>query len=576
MTHVIKDTKYDLWSQINWAKCNRVVNNLQRRIFVAKQEGRFRNVRKLQNLLLSSEANRCLAVRQVSLINSGRKTAGVDKKVFLSPADRIQLINDLRHIDYKTWKPQPTKRIYISKTNGQKRPLGIPTLTDRAIQVMVKNALEPEWEAIFEATSYGFRKNRSPRDAIRYIHNVCNSKSTKHWILNADIKGCFDNISHEYLLNKLKNFPAQPIIAKWLKAGYVEKHVFHDSDLGTPQGGVISPLLANIALHGMESALNISRNSAGRVISPYSCVRYADEFVVACRTREEATIAMQKLNHWLKKRGLQLSKEKTSIIHITDGFDFLGFNIRLYHSKKSNKQKLLIKPSKSSIIKIRKKLKDIWKKVRGTTVSNVISKMNPIIKGWSNYYSIGVSSEVFSSLDRYMWIRQYRHVNRTHPKKSWNWMKDKYWGKLCPNRNDKWVFGCKETGSYMYKFAWTPIKRHTMVKGTSSPFDPNLLDYWSRRNNINSSPALVSPSSQKIARKQTFLCPVCSCHLYNTNESVDLHHLVYKRHGGKSTYSNLMLLHTECHKKVHQLGWDKKILDNRLKVLINTSLRNSA
>lgn len=566
MTQVIKDTKCNSWSNINWSKCNRIVNNLQRRIFVAKQEGRFRTVRKLQNLLLSAQSNRCLSVRQVSLINSGRKKSGVDKKVFLSPSEREELINDITNIALKDWKPAPTKRIYISKTDGKKRPLGIPTLTDRAIQAIVKNALEPEWEVTFEGSSYGFRKNRSTHDAIRYIHNVCNSNSTKHWILDADIKGCFDTISHEFLENRLRSFPAKSLICRWLKAGYVDKHVYHDSDLGTPQGGVISPLLANIALHGMESALNIARNSAGRVTSPYTCIRYADDFIVACRTKEDASIAIHKLNIWLQECGLSLSKEKTKITHITDGFDFLGFNIRMYKSKRS--QKLLIKPSKISIVKFRKKLKKTWKEARGSTISNVIAKLNPIIKGWANYYRIAVSSEIFSSLDNYLWIRQYRHARRTHPSKSWDWIKHKYWGKLCPNRNDKWVFGCKNTGSYMYKLAWTPIKRHIMVKGNYSPFDPSKKDYWARRN-TNNNKILLTPSSQKIASKQKFLCPVCGIYLYSNNESIDLHHLIYKRNGGKSTYGNLMLLHTECHKKVHSLGWDDKILKYRLKVLKN-------
>ncbi len=566
MTKVIKDTKCNSWSNINWTKSNRIVINLQRRIFVAKQKGRFRTVRKLQNLLLSAQSNRYLAVRQVSQINTGRKTSGVDKRVFLNPSERIKLINEIGSISIKDWKPAPTKRIYISKSNGKLRPLGIPTLTDRAIQTIVKNTLEPEWEAIFEGSSYGFRKNRSAHDAIRYIHNVCNYNTTKHWILDADIKGCFDNLSHEFLEKRLSNFPAKNLISRWLKAGYIDKHVYHDSDLGTPQGGVISPLLANIALHGMESALDITRNNASRITSAYTCIRYADDFVIACRTKAEAEAAIPKLNYWLSKRGVSLSQEKTSISHISKGFDFLGFNIRMYESKRGHK--LLIKPSKKSIIKFRYKLKTTWKKVRGTPISNVISKLNPILKGWSNYYRIAVSSEIFSSLDYYLWNRQYRHARRTHPNKSWGWIKDKYWGKLCPDRKDQWVFGCKNTGSYMYKLTWTPIKRHIMVKGENSPFDPSLKDYWARRA-ISNAKTLLTPSSQKIASRQKFLCPICSMHMYNNKESIDTHHLIYKSNGGKSTYANLILLHTECHKKVHSLSWDANILKRRLKVLNN-------
>lgn len=564
MTNVIKDTKCTSWAQINWAKSNRIVNNLQRRIFVAKQEGRFRTLRKLQNLLLSAQSNRFLAVRQVSQLNSGKKTSGIDKKVFLNPQERINLIKIINKISINEWKPTPTKRINILKANRKKRPLGIPTLTDRTLQAIVKNALEPEWEAIFEGSSYGFRKNRSAHDAIRYIHNVCNSNTSKHWIVNADIKGCFDNLSHDFLDKELSNFPARQIIWRWLKVGYVDKHVYHDSELGTPQGGVISPLLANIALHGMEAALGITRNSADRVISPSTSIRYADDFIIACRTKVDAEEALIKLKTWLKLRGLSLSPEKTHIVHINEGFDFLGFNIRMYKNRGHNK--LLIKPSKLSLIKFRYDLKKIWKNVRGTPVLNVIAKLNPILKGWANYFKIGVSSEIFSSIDYYMWTRQYRHARRTHPNKSWSWIKKKYWGKLCPNRKDKWVFGCKDTGSYLYKLAWTPIKRHIMVKGVSSPFDPSLKEYWKKREFTNKK-LFLTPSSIKIALNQKFTCPVCNKHLYNNRESIDLHHLIYKSNGGKSTYSNLMLLHTECHKKVHALNWEKNILIRRLKVL---------
>lgn len=501
MTTVIKDTKCDVWSKINWAKCNKIVSNLQRRIFAAKQRGQFRKLRKLQNLLLHAQSNRNLAVRQVSLLNAGRKTAGLDKKACLDPSERMKLINEISDISLKKWKPMPAKRIYIPKTNGTRRPLGISIIKDRALQAIVKNALEPEWEAVFEASSYGFRKNHSAQDAIRYLHNVCNSKSTKHWIVDADITGCFDNLSHEFLETEISNFPKAQLIKRWLKAGYMDKHVFHDSEFGTPQGGVVSPLLANIVLHGMETALNVQRDKGGRITSPYTCVRYADDFVIACRTREEAETAIKTLSSWLKERNLTLSKEKTKIRHISEGFDFLGFNIKMYTSGKC--QKLLIKPSKESMVKFRRSLKTAWKEVRSKNTNLVISKLNPIIKGWANYYKTAVSSEVFSTMDNYLWIRQYRHAKRAHPKKSWKWIKNKYWGKLCLGRNDRWVFGDKVTGAHMYKLAWAPIKRHVMVKVNNSQFNPSLKDYWNARKGINNN-TLLKPSAQR----QHFLCSV--------------------------------------------------------------------
>jgi RNA-directed DNA polymerase len=500
MTLVINDTKHDSWSNIDWAKVNKIVNNLQQRIFVAKQQGNLRKVRKLQNLLLSSKANKLLAVRQVCSINSGSNTSGIDKRVYATPKERMDLALKLYEIPLNTWKPAPVKRIYIRKSNGKLRPLGIPTLIDRSLQAIVRNALEPEWEATFEPSSYGFRKGRSAHDAIAYLHNVCNSKSSKHWVLNADIKGCFDNISHKLLLNQLSNFPAKKLISNWLKAGYVDNRVFHDSSMGTPQGGVISPLLANIALNGMEEAIGIKRSKRGDVKSDYTLIRYADDFIIACKSKESAIEIKETVNNWLKLRGLSLSPDKTRIVHVKDGFDFLGFNVRLYASKNSNK--LLIKPSLESQIKIRKKLKKAWKESLGSPDKKAINKMNLILKGWANYYRIGVSSRIFAKIDYYNWIRQYRFAKRTHPKKPWKWIKAKYWGKLCPNRNDKWVFGCPEIGNFMYKLSWTPIKRHIMVKGNNSPFDPNLQEYWNKRNITTYSKTIATTSSMKIAKKQ--------------------------------------------------------------------------
>lgn len=562
MTLVINDTKHDSWSNINWVQVNKIVNNLQMRIFAAKQQGNLRKLRKLQNLLLSSKANKLLAVRQVCSINSGKSTTGIDKRVYATPKERMDLAKKLYEIPLNEWKPSPVKRIYIRKPNGKLRPLGIPTLIDRSLQAIVRNALEPEWEATFEPSSYGFRKGRSAHDAIAYLHNVCNSKSSKHWILDADINDCFDNISHEFILDQMLNFPAKPLVSKWLKAGYVDNRVFHDSSMGTPQGEVISPLLANIALNGLEKAIGIKRSKRGEVKSDFTLIRYADDFIIACKSKESAMEIKETVNKWLKLRGLSLSPDKTRIVHVKDGFEFLGFNVRLYKTKTSNK--LLIKPSLESQIRIKRKLKMAWKDCLGSPVKKAVNKINLILKGWANYYRIGVSSRIFAQIDYYNWIRQYKFAKRTHPKKSWKWIKAKYWGKLSPNKNDKWVFGCLTTGNFMYKLSWTPIKRHLMVKGNNSPFDPNLQEYWRKRNNTSYSKTIATTSSMKIAKKQDYICPVCGNHLYTTGESIEVHHLIYKSNGGASTYGNLMLLHTECHKQVHALNWDKDKLTKRL------------
>lgn len=443
MTHVIKDIQSDSWGSINWAKYHRIVNNLQRRIFVAKQERRFRRMRKLQNLLLSSQANRCLAVKQIRFLNT-RRHVGIDPGILLTPSTGIQLIHELSQIDLKHWKPEQAMWI-SSKPNKKNQPCA--TLKDIALQIMVKNALEPEWKVVFDE-SYAFRR-RSPHDALSKISNTLRRKQhgikRKNWILDADIEGFSNIFCHDYILSKLEHFPSKVLIEKWLKAGHIEKHGFHVSDLG--KSG-ISPLLANIALHGVETELN---TKPWGPVTWFALGRYANAIIGPCETKPQALITMEKLNHWLRLRGLQISNPKTKIRHITQGFDFLGFNIRMC-LKKANKPKLLIKPSKACIVQLRKKLKITWKRVLGSTVSTVIAQLNPIIKQWANYYRLGGCS-IHTSLDRYMWIRQYRYVKRTHPNKSYKWLKEKYWGQLCPNRKDKWVFGCKDTGSYMRKFA---------------------------------------------------------------------------------------------------------------------------
>ncbi len=492
MTSVIKDTSYDsntcTWANIDWIKANKVVNNLQQRIFVAKQKRSFRKMRKLQNLLLSAQSNRQLAVREICEFNSGKNTLGVDNRVYVSPVEKMRLLRQLRNVKFKSWKPLPAKRIYIPPFHGawpktKLRPLEIRTLIDRSLQFIVKSALEPEWEAIFEESSYGFRKSRSCHDAVVQLHNICKGNSIRTWIVDADIQTCFDSISHDFLTQEMNSFPGKKIVKNWLKAGYLEEKLFHATFMGTPQGGVISPLLANIALHGMEEALGIIQRRK-RQSDKYSLVRYADDFVIACRNKEEAQEAIEILNPWLSERGLSFSKEKTRIVHITEGFNFLGFNFRHYPSQNSN-SKLLTKPSQDSIQKIKTKLTSTWKSLIGHSIQSIIKRLNPIIKGWSNYFKIGASSKTFSSLDYFMLARQYAFARRRHPKKSYGWKKSNYWGPLKPGSRDKWVFGDKFTGQYLLKFSWTKIKRHVQVKGINSPFDPALKEYWNKRKSIS-------------------------------------------------------------------------------------------
>nr|YP_010732275.1 hypothetical protein P8479_pgp015 [Watanabea sichuanensis]WDY13189.1 hypothetical protein [Watanabea sichuanensis] len=558
----IKDTRGGSWSSINWAKAHRTVNNLQRRIFVAKQKGRFRTLRKLQKLLLTAQSNRLLAVRQVCQLNSGGMTPGVDNRVYLSPQAKMILADSLRTINMGKWKAMPAKRTYIFKSNGKVRPLGIPTLTDRALQCIVKRSLEPEWEAVFEASSYGFRPSRSAQDAIRNVHNVCNSKSTKHWIVQVDIKGCFDKIDHDFILKQLNSFPGKAAIKSWLKAGHFQGKKFHSSISGTPQGGVISPLLSNIALHGMESALGIKRNKKGWVSGKRTLLRYANDFIIACKSKADALQVLEELKDWLKLRGLSICNEKTRIVHVEEGFNFLGFHVKLYSTSK--RKIMLIKPSKEATKKLRYKLKQVWKQGLGRSVDKVVSKLNPIVRGWSHYFRHVCSSKTFSCIDHYMFIREYRFAKRTHPCKAWKWLRHTYWGKLNPDRDDRWVFGDTRIRYALQKFAWTHIKTHTMVTGSYSPFDPSLDKYWKKRASIKTSPKTTSHNI--ISKRQGYKCPICFSGLYN-GESTQVHHLQPKANGGNDSYTNLALLHTECHKKAYSQKLDEIYMKHRLRLL---------
>ena len=456
------------WHEVDWQRAYHNVRNLRRRIFKATESKDWRKVRNLQRLMLRSYSNVLLAVRKATQDNKGKKTAGVDKVLVKTPRKRGQMVDDL--INNQDWKPKPVRRVYIPKSNGKKRPLGIPTIKDRCLQAIVKNALEPCWEAQFEGTSYGFRPGRSTHDALSKIYSTARPNKKKKWVLDADISGCFDNISHEHLLSTIGNFPARKMIKEWLKAGYVDNNVFYRQETGTPQGGIISPLLANIALHGMEEALRVKYDNRGQSIGKRVVVRYADDFVVFCETKEDTELARWELERWLYRRKLELSEEKTKIVHITEGFDFLGLNIRQYKVNNTKTgYKLLTKPSKKFLQQTRNDIREIFLNHSGNKVNDLIGKINPVIRGKANYLKKYVSSKAFSKLDNYLFTRQVRFVKRTHPNKNKKWTQDKYWGRLNLRRKDNWVFGDKQTGNHMLKFRWTKIERHILVKQRSSP-----------------------------------------------------------------------------------------------------------
>ncbi len=545
---VTSDTQHRAWNDIDWNTNRRIVRNLRQRIFRAEREGNHRKVRDLQRLMLRCRANRELSIRRVTQINAGRETPGVDKLVVKTPEARTKLMAELS--TYEPWKAQPVRRVYIPKSNGKRRPLGIPTILDRCMQAVVKNALEPQWEARFEPCSYGFRPGRSCHDAIERIFANVRPNAKKRWAVDADITGAFDNIQHETILTACQRFPARGLLKAWLKAGLIEDERWVKTELGTPQGGIISPLLANIALHGMEAAVGITyhkKNGYFQIKGNRALVRYADDFVILTHTREDAEQAKQEIENWLHKRGLSLSEEKTSIRHLTEGFNFLGFNIRLYPvSNTKTGLKLLIKPSRESVKVLKRRLKKEWLNLVGQNSSAVVKRLNPIIRGWANYFRTNIASRIFHHLDGWMWNRMYRWTKRTHPGKSWKWITQTYFGKRQPGRNDKWVFGGPD--GYLTKFAWNLIVRHTQVKHDSSPDNASLKDYWEKREEKKC--RFLQGRKRELGRRQHGFCPDCHISLHN-GERLEEHHITHKAKGGRDTLSNLVLLHLYCHQKRH-------------------------
>ena len=502
------------WDRIDWRVQEEQVRRLRQRIFKAAQEQDWPTVRNLQKLMLRSHANTLVSVRQVTQRNTGRRTAGIDGEVALTPEARTGVAVRV-HQSITSWNPRAVRRVYIPKASNRAklRPLGIPVLIDRCHQARVKNALEPEWEARFEPRSYGFRPGRGCQDAIAAIYNACKGPMAKRvWALDADLAAAFDRIDHDHLLASLGSFPARDLIRGWLKAGVFEAGKgFAPTVEGTPQGGVISPCLLNVALHGLEEAAGVRYKTSGARAgdtergSPVA-VRYADDVVVLCHSQQQAEHAKARLAEWLAPRGLAFNEDKTRIVHLSEGFDFLGFNVRRYPNRK-----LLIKPSQAAIRRVRERLASELRTLRGGNAMAVIAALNPVIRGWAAYYRGVVSSRLFGSLDHYLWHITYKWATWRHENKPKRWIVGRYFGKFNKFRNDRWVFGDRDCGAYMVRFSWTAIERHVPVKGAASPDDPALASYWAVRRKKVKPP--LDRYSLRLLSRQDGLCPLCGDHL---------------------------------------------------------------
>jgi RNA-directed DNA polymerase len=527
------------WDSINWPEVQRQVRRLQTRIVKATQEGNHGTAKALQWLLTHSFSGKALAVKRVTE-NKGKNTAGVDKLIWRTPAAKTTAIRSLKRRGYS---PLPLRRVYIPKKNGKTRPLGIPCMIDRAQQALYLLALEPIAETTADPNSYGFRPKRATADAGEQCFVVLSRKASAQWVLEADIKSCFDQISHDWMV---ANIPTDKVILqKWLKAGYVFQHELFPTDAGTPQGGIISPVAANMTLDGIEAMLAEKFPFAKSRGLKMHMVRYADDFIITGHSKEwleqevkPAVVA------FLAERGLVLSPEKTKVTHIRDGFDFLGWNIRKYNDK------LLMKPSKANVKAHLDTIREIIKANKAAKQANLIGLLNPVLRGWANYHRHVVAKKTFGRVDYHVWSMLWQWATRRHSHKGSGWIKAKYFTSR-DSRN--WVFAAtekQEDGTsrelVLLQESDTPIQRHIKIKADANPHDRKWEQYFETRwakKMLNSTRG--RGKLYRVWLRQDGACPHCQAPI-TKNTPWSIRHIVRKPDGGTDAASNLQMYHLNC------------------------------
>jgi RNA-directed DNA polymerase len=548
------DPESESWRMVPWRKLEQHVYRLQKRIFRASQQGNMHLVHKLQKLLTKSRSARLLAVRRVTQDNQGKNTAGIDGIKAVPPGQRFELAEQIHPKEWKQRKPRPVRRVWIPKPGKEeKRPLGIPVMMDRATQCLIKLGLEPEWEAHFEPNSYGFRPGRAAQDAKEAIFNAI--RYQPKFVVDADIAGCFDNISHPALLAKLSSFPAlRRMIKAWLKAGILDEEGFHETIKGTPQGGVASPLLMNIALHGIETAI---QGAFSYKEGTPQVIRYADDLVILHSTETGVQKAKRLLETWLSPMGLELKPSKTKLTHTLHeyqgsvGFDFLGWTIRQFpvgrtHTGKNTRGKPLgfktiIFPSKEAVKRHHAGIKEVIKRNQDASQEQLIKELNRVNRGWANYHRRTVASKTFHRCDHVLYLQLRRWAKRRHPHKGMRWIVNKYWH---VEEGKGWNFRSQET--MLWKHGQAHIQRHIKVKGTASPYDGNMM-YWSQR--LRTHP-MFNGVKGALLHKQQGRCRWCGLLLQDT-DVIEIDHITPREQGGGEEVGNKCLLHRHCHDDRH-------------------------